>query len=194
MRLGVSPAATPTPTGVFNQRFEALFPHTGALGCEVCFAPCHSSQFTYVQMWGLRVLPLTLPALFSTTLIPALSVYLRECGAAGSASGQTACPIGPTLHQSWSLHSHPSPLHPGCPSPSLLLVWMNVYFYFPGVGLPCHLIFCQFWLCKEVQCVYLHRHLGSPVFSLLIHHRKYCCSDQFFYFILFTQRCFCHNS
>ena len=32
MRLGVSPAATPTPTGVFNQRFEALFPHTGALG------------------------------------------------------------------------------------------------------------------------------------------------------------------
>ena len=26
VRLGVSPAATPTPTGVFNQRFEALFP------------------------------------------------------------------------------------------------------------------------------------------------------------------------
>ena len=28
MRLGVSPAAAPTPTGVFNQRFEALFPLT----------------------------------------------------------------------------------------------------------------------------------------------------------------------
>ena len=27
MRLGVSPAAAPTPTGVFNQSFEALFPH-----------------------------------------------------------------------------------------------------------------------------------------------------------------------
>ena len=39
VRLGVSLAATPTPTGVFNQRFEALFPHTGALGCEVCFTP-----------------------------------------------------------------------------------------------------------------------------------------------------------
>ena len=26
VRLGVSPAAAPTPTGVFNQRFEALFP------------------------------------------------------------------------------------------------------------------------------------------------------------------------
>ena len=39
VRLGVSPAAAPTPTGVFNQRFEALFPCAGALGCVVCFAP-----------------------------------------------------------------------------------------------------------------------------------------------------------
>ena len=36
VRLGVSPAAASTPTGVFNQWFEALFPHTGALGCKVC--------------------------------------------------------------------------------------------------------------------------------------------------------------
>ena len=35
-------------------------------------------------------------------------------------------------------------------------------FYFLGVGLPCHLIFRQFWLCEEPQCVYLRRHLGSP--------------------------------
>ena len=34
-----SPAATPTPMGVFNQRFEALFPRAGALGCAVCFSP-----------------------------------------------------------------------------------------------------------------------------------------------------------
>ena len=39
VRLGVSPAAAPTPTGSFNQRFEALFPCAGALGCAVCFAP-----------------------------------------------------------------------------------------------------------------------------------------------------------
>ena len=39
MRLGVSAAAASTPTGVFNQRFEALFPRAGALGCVVCFAP-----------------------------------------------------------------------------------------------------------------------------------------------------------
>ena len=42
VRLGVSPA-TPTPRGAFNQRFEALFPRAGALGCVVCFVPCRSS-------------------------------------------------------------------------------------------------------------------------------------------------------
>ena len=38
MRLGVSPAAASTPTGVFNQRFEALFP-CWSPGCAVCLAP-----------------------------------------------------------------------------------------------------------------------------------------------------------
>ena len=37
--LGVSPAATPTRTGVFNQSFEALFPRARALGYVVCFTP-----------------------------------------------------------------------------------------------------------------------------------------------------------
>ena len=53
-------------------------------------------------MWGHGVLPAALPAPFSATLIPALSAYLCEFGAAGSASGQTACPSGPTLRQSRS--------------------------------------------------------------------------------------------
>ena len=38
VRLGVSP--TSVPTGVFNQWFEALFPHAGTLGCTVCH-PVH---------------------------------------------------------------------------------------------------------------------------------------------------------
>ena len=38
--LGVSPVATLTPTGVFNQWFEALFPRAGTLGCEV-YHPVH---------------------------------------------------------------------------------------------------------------------------------------------------------
>ena len=33
VRLGVSPAAASTPTGVCSQRLEALFPGAGALGC-----------------------------------------------------------------------------------------------------------------------------------------------------------------
>ena len=113
VRLGVSPGAAPTPTGVFNQRFEALFHPAGTLGYVVGFAPHCSSCFIYVRMWGHGVLPTTLPALFSATLSPALSVYLRESGAAGSANGQTVCPVGPTLCQSWSRHSYVSPLHPG---------------------------------------------------------------------------------
>ena len=90
VRLGVSPAAAPTPRGVFNQRYEALFPRAGALGCGVCFDPRRS---------------------------PGLSMH--QCGAAGSASGQTACAVRPTLCQSQSCHSHVSPLHPGaCLRPS----------------------------------------------------------------------------
>ena len=102
VRLGVSPAATLTPTGVFTQRFEALFSRTGALGCVVCFAP---------------------------RCCPGLSVH--ECGATGSASGQTACPVLPTLRQSRSRHGHANPLRPGCPPLPLLQVWINVYFLFP---------------------------------------------------------------
>ena len=45
------------------------------------------------------------------TVRPGLSV--RECGTAGSASGQTACPIRPTLCQSQSRQGHRSPLRLG---------------------------------------------------------------------------------
>ena len=50
---------------------------------------------------GRWVLPPALPAPFSATL-SALSVYLHEREAVGSASGQTACPVFPTLRQSRS--------------------------------------------------------------------------------------------
>ena len=123
VKLGVSPAAAPTPTGAFNQRFEALFPRAGALGYAACFAPRRLSRFICAQMWGLGVLPATLSL--------ALSAYLRECGATGSSSGQTACPFRPILHQSWSRHSHESPLRSSYRSGCMFL------FYLLGVGLPC---------------------------------------------------------
>ena len=78
VRLGVSPAVAPTPTGSFNQRFEALFPCAGALGCAGYFTPCRLSRFICARMWGRGVLPVpaALPAPLSATLRPALSVYL----------------------------------------------------------------------------------------------------------------------
>ena len=94
-------------------------------------------RFICGRMWCRKVLPATLPALFSATLSPTHSAYLGECGAAGSASAWTACPVRPTLCQSQSRHSHTSPLLPGgCPSPPLLLVWMNVYFLFLWCRIP----------------------------------------------------------
>ena len=68
VRLGVSPAAAPTHTGAFNQRFVALFPRPGALSYLVCFAPRHSSWFICAQVWGHRVLSAALPAPLSATL------------------------------------------------------------------------------------------------------------------------------
>ena len=62
VRLGVSPAAAPTPTGIFNQRFEALFPCAGALGCVVCFAPRCSSGLSVSECGASGChLPLCLP-------------------------------------------------------------------------------------------------------------------------------------
>ena len=162
MRLGVSPAATPTPTGIFNQRFEALFPRTGALGCAVCFTPRCSSRFICARVWGHRVLPTALPALFSSTLSPALLVYL--CTNMGPQGLLVVRLPAPFIPHSGSLGPATatqvlSALAAGlCPSYWSVCMFL---FYLLGVGLPCHLIFCQFWLCEEAQCVYLRRHLGS---------------------------------
>ena len=54
VRLGISLAAAPTPTGVFSQRFEALFSRAGALGCVVCLAPQLFSRFICARMWDPR--------------------------------------------------------------------------------------------------------------------------------------------
>ena len=80
---------------------------------EVCglMSPCWSP--------GLRSL------LCSPAVPPGLSMH--ECGASGSASGCTACPVSLTIcHISGSGGVAVSLVCPGCPSPPLLLVWMNV--------------------------------------------------------------------
>ena len=128
VRLGVSPAAAPAPTGAFNQRFEALFPQAGALGCVVCFAPPVYLCSNVGPRGATR--RSACPILHHSESGP-LGLSVQECGTAGSASGQTACPVGPTLRQSGSRHGNVSPLRPICSSLPLLSVWMNVYFSFP---------------------------------------------------------------
>ena len=91
VKLGVSPTAASTPTVIFNEWFEALFPHTGTLGCMVC----HRVH---------QLLPCQPAAALPTPL------------------------HNPPPH--WVCQPSPcqefSPPHSGCPSPPLLLVWMNV--------------------------------------------------------------------
>ena len=75
-----------------------------------------------------------------------LGLSVGDCRATGSASGQTACPVRPTLCQSLSSHSHVSPLRPS--ARLLPSYWSGCMFlfYILGVGLPCRSIFCQCWL------------------------------------------------
>ena len=103
----------PTPTGAFNQRFEALFHCSGALGCVACFAPRRSSGLSMHECGatGSATRCSACPFLRHSESGP-LGLSVRECGAAGSASGQTACPVCPTLRQS-RCHSNASPLRPG---------------------------------------------------------------------------------
>ena len=119
VRLGVSPAAVATPTGIFNQRFEALFPRGGALGYVVCFAPHRSSQFIYVRMWSHGVLPTSLPAPFSATLSPTLSVYQFANVGQGLLVVRLPAPLVPHSASVSPAMANTSPLRSGarlCPS------------------------------------------------------------------------------
>ena len=95
------------PHRCFSQRFEALFPCAGALGCAVCFAP-----FLLVYLCanvgpreGTATCRSACPVLCHSESGP-LSLSVRECGAAGL----TACPVRPTLRQSQSCYGNASPL------------------------------------------------------------------------------------
>ena len=88
--------------GVFNQRFEALFPRAVALGCAVYFTPRRSSGLSMFECGAAVCYPHSAcPALHHSESGP-LGLSVCECGATGSASGQTACAVHPTLRQSRS--------------------------------------------------------------------------------------------
>ena len=100
MRLGVSPAAAPTPTGVSIRGLRLYFPELEpwvawpALLPAVC--PAHLCMNVGPRGATRRS---ACPALCHSESGP-LGPSVRECGAAGSASGRTACPVHPTLRQS----------------------------------------------------------------------------------------------
>ena len=118
VRLGVSPAAASTPTGVLNQWFEALFPRAGALGCEVCG-------------WVYQLLPHC-----QLQLCPPHSTIHRLTG---SASHCLAHPNPPTAALPQVLSTQ---LPISAPPTSL-----DECFFFISlvIRLPYSLIFCQFW-------------------------------------------------
>ena len=127
MRLGVSPAATSTPKGVFNQRFEALFPCAGALGCTLCFAPSPVLLVYLCANVGLQGLPATtlwglLAAAWSAPFHnPPTSLGLPAAALLGVLSTRLPVSAPPTS--------------------------LDECFFFISlvVGLPHRLIFCQFW-------------------------------------------------
>ena len=80
VRLGVSPAGASTPTGVFSQRFEALFPCAGALGCGSVSLPSCSSRFLHMNVGPPGPPAAALPRALSSQLpISAPPTGLGEC-------------------------------------------------------------------------------------------------------------------
>ena len=138
MRLGVSPTTASTPTCVFNQRFEALFPYTGALGYAVCH-PVH------------QLLPRWPAAALSPSLAPQSATLLGPPASTCCKSSLPWLPISapPTgLDECFFFIS----LVVGLPYSSIFSqFWL--FFVFK-------LLLSFFWLCKGAQCAYLRLHLG----------------------------------
>ena len=112
-------------------------------------------------MWGRGVLPATLPALFSAILSQPSRFICANVGPQGllvvglpALFVPHSASLGPAMVM--GVLSVPVPV--STPPTGLDVCF---FFYLLGVRLPCRLIFCQFWLCEEAQCVYLRCHLGS---------------------------------
>ena len=148
------------PHRCFSQRFEALFPCAGALGCAVCFAP---PLFLPVYLC-MNVGPQGLPATLWHLLAAAWHALFHN-------------PPPCWVHQLQPCCESSLPLLPVSAPPTGL----DECFFFISlvVGLPYSSIFCQFWLffvfklllsflwlCEEAQCVYLCFHLGRKKLKL----------------------------
>ena len=140
--------------------FVYILEPSNKLSCEaVSFSCCCLNPHRCFQseVWGFispRWIRGLLSLLCSPANRPGLSV--GQCGAAGSASGQTAHPVRPTLCQSRSCRPATAMRVLSAPAAHLCPFYRSglmFLFYLLGVGLPCRSIFCQFWLCEEAQCL-----------------------------------------
>ena len=142
VRLGVSPAAAPTPTAFSIRGLRLYFPvpEPWVMRSASLPAVCPVYLCASVGTWGATHCS-ACPVLHHSESGP-LSLSVLECGASGSSSGRTACPICPTLRQSRSRHGHVSPLRPGARLHPSYRSGCMFLLYLLRVGLPCHLIFC----------------------------------------------------
>ena len=136
VRLGVSSAAAPTPTGVFNQRFEVLLPCLKLWVIQSVLLPSCSSQFICTWMWDHPVH--NPPPHQVLQLPPCCSSSLPSC---------PSLPLPPVWMNVSSLTLWLSDFH---------RVWFSVSSGFLFLNL-----LSFFWLCEEAQCVYLCLHLGQ---------------------------------
>ena len=138
MSLGVSPTAASTPTDVFNQRFEALFPCAGTLGLALCFAPPLFLQVYLHANVGPPGLPAT--ALRDPPAAP--------CWPAAALPALLPVSAPPTILNEYFFFNS---LVVGLP-------YSSIFWQFWLVNL--NLLFSSFWLREEAKCVYLCLHFG----------------------------------
>ena len=129
-----------------SEVLRLYFPTLGPWVAWPVLLPSYSSQFICMQIWDHPVSQPSPHSVFQP--LP--------------------CPP-----QSSRPHLAMSPLHPGCPSPPLLSIWMNVSSLSPWLSnfhtvqfsgsSGCFLflnLLSFFWLCEEAKCIYLCLHLG----------------------------------
>ena len=146
VRLGVSPTAASTPTGVFNQRFEALFPLCWSPGLRGLLCSPASLVYLCVNVGPRGLLAVALPASSTIRHLTGSSQPLPYLKSSLPHLRVSAPPTSP--HEFFFFIS----LVVRLPYSSIFCpFWL--FFVFK-------LLLSFFWLCEEAQCVYLHLHLG----------------------------------
>ena len=136
---GIFSCCCSTPTGVFSQRFKALFPLTETLGCGIYLAP---------QLFFLVYLPLNVGPTTQSSICHLSGVHqLPPC----HESSPPGCPSIPLL--------------PVWMSVSSLTPWLSDFHTVQfsvssGCFLFLYVLLSFFWLFDEAQWIYLCLHVG----------------------------------